>query len=272
MPAIVLIRGGGDLASGIALRLFRAGFRIIITELAHPMAVRRLVSFAEAVYLGQQTVEGITGQLAKDPMDSLSILMILSKGKIPVVIDPQGEAITHLHPTIVVDARMLKLPVELDRRRMSLLIGLGPGFEPGVNCHAAVETKRGHFLGRVLWKGTPEADTHYPESLVDGYSQRVLRAPVDGIFNIHAEIGDSVEAGQLIADVEGQPVVAAVNGILRGLLHAGVQVNRDVKVGDIDPRAERRYCMLVSDKALAIGGGVLEAILSRTELRAHLWT
>jgi xanthine dehydrogenase accessory factor len=272
MPSLLLIRGGGDLASGVALRLYRAGLRIVITEVAQPLAVRRLACFAEAVYRGQFTVEGVTARCLPDPADTLSILMTLSKGQIPLVVDPEAEAITHLHPTVVVDARMLKHPIELDPRRVALLIGLGPGFEAGVNCHAVVETRRGHTLGRVLWQGKTEPDSGIPDSICGIAEARVLRAPADGVFQSRAEIGAHVEAGQSVASVAGQDILAPVSGVLRGLLYPGLTVTQSLKVGDIDPRDDPRYCSMVSDKALAVGGGVLEAILTRPHLRAHLWT
>ncbi len=177
---IVLIRGGGDLASGVALRLYRCGFKVAVSELEQPLAVRRLVSFAEAVYSGEVNIEGVTGRKVIDPTDTLRLLQLFSKGQVPVLIDPQGEAIRSLHPTVVVDARMLKRPVELEKTQVNLLVGLGPGFTPGVNCHVAVETNRGPNLGRVYWKESPEPDTGEPERVWDKGPERVLRAPYDG--------------------------------------------------------------------------------------------
>lgn len=272
MPAIILIRGAGDLASGVALRLYRVGLRVILTEIEQPLAVRRQVSFAEAIYQGQFAVEGVTARRLKDPADTLNILMTLSKGQIPIVVDPQAEAITHLHPTVVVDARMLKRRVELDPRRTPLIIGLGPGFEAPVNCHAVVETQRGHFLGRVIWKGEAETDSGLPDAVSGQRGERVLRAPADGVFQAQVEIGTLVAAGQVVAEVEGQPIQAPFEGVVRGLLHPGLTVQAGIKVGDIDPRLDPRLAYLVSDKAVAVGGGVLEAILTRTDLRPHLWT
>ncbi len=268
---IVLIRGGGDLASGVALRLHRAGFRVAISELEKPLAVRRTVSFAEAIYSGEITIEGITAKKVNDPSDSLRILQVFAKGIIPVLIDPQGDAIQFIHPTVVVDARMLKQRVELDPRRVSLLIGLGPGFEAAVNCHVVIETNRGHNLGRVYWQGTVEANTGFPDGIAHYGAERVLRAPADGIIEPHAQIGDHVEAQQPIATVGGQVVAAPFKGVLRGLLHEGLEVHKGLKIGDVDPRDDPRFCTLVSDKSLAIGGAVLEAILSKVELRSQLW-
>ena len=268
---IVLVRGGGDLASGVALRLHRVGFKVIVSELEQPLAVRRLVSFAEAVYAGTVVVEGITARKVADAADSLRILQVFAKGYIPVIVDPAGTAGVALHPMVIVDARMLKRAPEPLRHMAKLYIGLGPGFIAGENCHAVVETNRGHLLGRVIWQGQPQSDTGIPDTVSDRSAERVLRAPAAGELEAHAEIGQHLEAGQMIASVSGQPVTAAFKGVLRGLIHPGLQVVQGQKIGDVDPRDDPSYCSLVSDKALAIGGGVLEAILARTELRRHLW-
>lgn len=269
---IVLIRGGGDLASGVALRLHRVGLRVVITELAQPLAVRRLVSFSEAIYAGDVTVEGVTGRRVADASDTLRILQIFAKGQIPVLVDPQADAIKALHPSVVVDARMMKRRAELIASPVNLIIGLGPGFVVGENCHAVVETLRGHLLGRVYWQGSAQPDTGLPDPVRDQSARRVLRAPADGVLQGLVEIGKHVEAGQAVADVAGQVVAAPFAGVLRGLLHSGVPVTSGLKIGDVDPRDDPTYCTMVSDKALAVGGGVLEAILSRPELRATLWS
>ncbi len=267
MPSIILLRGGGDLATGVALRLIRSGLRVVVTEIPQPLAVRRTVAFAEAVYSGETTVEGIIAHRIPDPTDSFRILMVLGKQQIPVLVDPVCSAAKILHALVIVDGRMTKRPPEAIGYSPGLYIGLGPGFEAGVNCQAVIETRRGHRLGRVYWHGGPDPDTGQP----DGDPQRVLRAPADGEFITHAEIGQQLEAGQVIAEVGGQVVTAPFAGILRGLLHPGLTVARGLKIGDIDPTGDPRLCQFVSDKALSIGGGVLEAILSRPELRSQLW-
>jgi xanthine dehydrogenase accessory factor len=244
---------------------------LVITELERPLALRRTVAFAEAVYSGEIQVEDISARRVRDATDKLSILGVLAKGKIPVLVDPEGQAISDLHVRVVVDARMLKQEVSLPSARLDLLIGLGPGFTAGVNCHAVVETQRGHTLGRVIWQGTGLADSGIPEG-TKGYTvERVLRSPAQGNVRPLAAIGDSLEAGQAVAEVDGRLVPAPIQGVLRGLIHPDVLVQQDMKIGDIDPRNDPQLCKLVSDKALAIGGGVLEAILSRPELRNSLW-
>ncbi len=268
---IVVIRGGGDLASGVALRLYRAGLRVVIAELAHPLAIRRLVSFGEAIPEGEIIVEGVAGRRVSDPTDMLRIRQVLDKGVIPVLVDPDGQVIPTLHPHVVVDARMLKRKVEIPPTPIQLVIGLGPGFVAGENCNAVIETKRGHTLGRVIWEGNAAENSGIPEPVASLSEERVLRAPQDGILEAHAEICDHLDEGQLVAEVGGELVRAPFSGVLRGLLHAGYEVRAGQKIGDIDPRDDPSYCRMVSDKSLAIGGGVLEAILSQAELRPHIW-
>lgn len=267
MPAIILIRGGGDLASGVALRLHRAGLGVVITELPEPLAVRRTVAFAEAIYEKQVTVEGLTARAVDDPTDTLKILNILGKGQIPVLVDPEARAASSLHPLAIVDGRMTKQPPDRLAHRALLYIGLGPGFQAPANCHAVVETERGHTLGRVIWEGRAMADTNRPE----GDERRVLRAPADGPLESGAKIGQHFEQGQPIATVGGTTIAAPFAGILRGLLRPGVQARAGIKIGDLDARDDPRLCQLVSDKSLAVGGGVLEALLTRPEVRSKLW-
>jgi xanthine dehydrogenase accessory factor len=267
MPSILLLRGGGDLATGIAIRLIRSGLRVAITELPQPLSVRRSVSFAEAVYTGEITVEGFTAWRVDDPTDTLRILSIFGKQQIPVLVDPECCAAKSLRPAVIVDGRMIKRAPEPIGYSPQLYIGLGPGFIAGENCQAVIETRRGHTLGRVQFHGSPDPDTGQP----DGDPRRVLRAPADGELITHAEICQHIEADQLIAEVGGEQIHAPFAGILRGLLHPGLTVTRGLKIGDIDPRDDPRACTLVSDKALSIGGGVLEAILSKPELRTLLW-
>lgn len=265
---IVLMRGGGDLASGVALRLFRAGIQVVITELPQPLAVRRLVSFGEAVYSGDIKVEEVTAQRAKDFEHAREIL---SSAQIPVLIDPEAESRCHFDPMVLVDGRMTKRAPDLGIDAAALVIGLGPGFIASENCHAAVETNRGHRLGRVIWRGAPQSDTGIPDSVASHRAERVLRAPADGVLRAQAEICDHLEPGDLIAEIHGEAIKAPFRGVLRGLLHSGLVVQRGSKIGDLDPRDDPSYCTLVSDKSLAVGGGVLEAILSRPDLRPHLW-
>ena len=265
---LVLIRGGGDLASGVAVRLHRAGFQVVITELAQPRVVRRSVSFAEAVFVGQTEVEGVIGELFSD-LDQVKKALRL--GIIPVLIDPDLEFLEVLQPEIVVDARMRKKPPERGKELATLVVGLGPGFVAGGNCHVVVETNRGHDLGRVLWEGAPQADTGIPGEVKGFGVERVLHAPGAGELISSAGIGDRVREGEVVASVNGQEVQAPFDGVLRGLLRPGSQVEQGMKIGDVDPRDDPAMVNLVSDKSRAIGGGVLEAILSCPDLRSGLW-
>jgi len=265
---LVVIRGGGDLSSGVTIRLHRAGLRVVITELQQPQVVRRLVSFAEAVYRGETHVEEVSARLVKDDRD---LARALDSKVIPVIIDPDGAIIGRQHPEVVIDGRMLKRPPEYGMDIARLVIGLGPGFTAGVNCHAAIETNRGHFLGRVLWQGSPQEDTGIPENVLNHRSERVIRAPRAGQMEAFTEICDHVEPEQLVARVDGEPVYAQFGGVLRGMIHTGTWVEKGQKIGDVDPRDKPEFCRLVSEKSLAIGGGVLEAVLRQEDLRPLLW-
>jgi xanthine dehydrogenase accessory factor len=260
---LVVVRGGGDLGTGVAHRLVRSGFTVMVTELAQPLAVRRAVSFAEAVYSGHVMVEGITARLANDAMLGLAFTAV---GEVPVLLDLADDVVARMRPAIVVDARLAKRNLGTRPEDANLVIGLGPGFTAGQDCHAVVETNRGHNLGRVYWEGSAEPDTGQPEPVQGKAGQRLLRAPADGEFQGHKAIGDAVQAGEVLASVDSQPIVAQFAGVLRGLLHDGVPVKMGMKVGDLDPRGVREYCFLISDKARSIGGGVLEAALAGMDL------
>jgi xanthine dehydrogenase accessory factor len=266
---VIVIRGGGDLASGVAVRLSRSGFKVAITELPQPLVVRRTVSFAEAIFQGSVTIEGVTGKYTRGPQETKQVLQ---SGQVPVLVDPNAQALVILKPQVLIDGRMTKRPPDLGMNVAPLVIGLGPGFIAGVNCHAAIETNRGHAMGRVLWQGSPESDTGVPEMVADRRAERVLRAPADGILKAYAEIGDHIEEGQKVAEVDGRPVLAPFKGVLRGLIRSGFTVKMGLKIGDLDPRDDPLYTTMVSDKSLAVAGGVLEAILSRADLRPYLWS
>ncbi|HYK90178.1 MAG TPA: selenium-dependent molybdenum cofactor biosynthesis protein YqeB [Acidobacteriota bacterium] len=256
---LVLIRGGGDLASGTILRLARAGFPVVVLELDYPLAVRREVAFASAVQRGEFELEGVKG-VRTDSIESAPAFA--EAGIIPVLVDPAGQSIPLLNPQVLVDARMTKSREESSRDSAPLVVGLGPGFSAGVNCHAVVETNRGPYLGRVYWRGSAESNTGRPDAVMGRDYDRVLRSPGDGIIEVHAEIGDVVVERQTIATVGDNAVEAPFGGALRGIIAPGTPVTAGMKIGDIDPRGSREYCFSVSDKSLAVGGGVLEAILT----------
>lgn len=258
---LVLIRGAGDLATGIALRLFRSHLCVVMTDLPQPTAIRRTVCFSQAILYGSYQVEDVTAELAASMED---VRCILAEGCIPVLADPKAECRAWLKPDVVVDAILAKKNLGTQITDAPLVIGVGPGFCAGRDCHAVIETMRGHTLGRVIRSGEPIPNTNIP-GLIGGFAgERVLRAPSDGIFVQKLEIGASVRTGDIAGTVNGVPMLCQIDGMLRGILPDGTPVTRGMKSGDVDPRGKREYCDLVSDKALAIGGGVLEAILSLT--------
>lgn len=268
MAGIILIRGGGDLASGVAVRLVHAGLQVVIAELPEPLAVRRLVAFSSAVTAGEIQVEDIVARRTASPAQALELL---AQGVLPALVDPALACREALDPLVVVDARMTKQAPTTGREMAPLVVGLGPGFIAGDNCHAVVETQRGPFLGRVIWQGPAEVDSGLPDPVGTRIAERVLRAPADGPLTAYAAIGDLLEAGDPIAEVSGNVIRAPFKGLLRGLVQPGLVVQRGLKVGDLDPRLDSRLARLVSDKALAVGGGVLEAVLTREAIRQRLW-
>lgn len=258
----VLIRGAGDLASGIALRLFHAKMEVVMTDLPRPTAIRRTVCFSQAILFRTMAVEDVTAAFAETSEAAVSIL---KEKKIPVLADPEAACIAVLRPDAVVDAILAKRNLGTKITDAPCVIGVGPGFTAGIDCHACVETMRGHTLGRVITEGSPIPNTNIP-GLIGGFAgERVLRAPADGIFRQRLEIGDMVEQNEIAGYVGTEPMRCQISGVLRGLLADGTPVHRGMKAGDVDPRGEVSYCQLVSDKALAIGGGVLEAILRFSE-------
>ena len=258
----ILIRGGGDLASGVAARLYRCGFNLTIAELPTPMAVRRKVSFSEAVYEGRMEIEGITAICVDGQEQALEAQ---KHGHLPVVVDPDLTLARGASYPVIIDARIAKIEVSPDWMKDKFTVGLGPGFTAGVNCHAAIETERGHSLGRVIWAGSTNPDTGKPE----GDHRRVFRAPCDGTVKIVTDIGSNVLAGDVMAQVGGMDVLAPMDGVVRGMLREGVFIHKDIKLGDVDPRNDPRYCSLISDKAYSVAGGVLEAIMTNMHQRKY---
>jgi xanthine dehydrogenase accessory factor len=254
----VLIRGGGEMASGIAHRLHQCHMKVLMTEIAAPTAVRRSVAFAEAVYCGSKTIEDVE---AAKVSTVEAVMEHWRRGIIPIVVDPQASIRHELLPAVIVDAIMAKKGTDTTLADAPLTIGIGPGFTAGKNVHAVVETNRGYQLGRVIWRGMAQTDTGVPAPVAGYTAARVLRAPRSGLFKPIRDIGDVVEKGEIVAETDGMPIYAEISGLVRGMLHNDVKIEAGVKVGDIDPRQEREYCYTISDKARAIGGGVVEAIL-----------
>ena len=264
---LILVKGAGDLATGTAVRLYRAGFQVVMTDVAQPTAVRRTMAFSQCIYDGQTTVEGITARKAENRDQ---VRDILAAGEIPVLVDPQASILPQLPFMAVVDAILAKKNLGTTISDAPIVLALGPGFTAGVDCHGVIETKRGHDLGRLILEGAAIPNTGVPGD-VGGYTtERIIRAPADGPFEPVAQIGQQVNLGDVVAKVNGIPVTAQLTGIVRGMLPAGIPVTAGMKSGDIDPRCEVRHCFTVSDKARAIGGGVLEGILYFGR-RLRLW-
>ena len=255
---LVVIRGAGDIATGVALRLWRAGIRAVMTDLPKPTAIRRTAAFSEAIVHGEARVEDVTARRAETPAQALELL---KAGVIPVLADPAGACISVLRPGAVVDAILAKKNLGTKITDAPVVIGVGPGFTAGEDCHAVVETMRGHYLGRALYEGSAQPNTGVP-GLIGGFAgERVLRAPADGAFHQLLSIGAQVKLGDIAAEVDGVPMPCTLDGVLRGILPEGTPVHKGMKAGDIDPRCRIEHCYCASDKALAVGGGVLEAVL-----------
>lgn len=257
MNRLVVVKGAGDMATGIAHRLHRSGFRVITTELAKPTVIRRTVAFAEAIYEGKVVVEQVTA--VKTALANAR--KVAEEGYVPVVVDPEGVVIKEFRPWAVVDAILAKRNTGTKISDAPVVVAVGPGFIAGEDAHAVIESMRGHFLGRVIYSGQALPNTGCPGEIGGYTKERILRAPCAGVFQAKRQICEPVTAGETVAWVNQVPVVAAVSGVLRGLLKDGLTVERGMKIGDIDPRCEPEHCFTISDKARAIGGGVLEALL-----------
>jgi xanthine dehydrogenase accessory factor len=259
---IAVVKGAGDLGTGVAYRLWKCGFRVLCTDLAKPLVIRRAVAFAAALYDGRITIEGVQCERIYYADEAM---YLWQRNTIAVVADPVGRVVESLQPEVVIDAIMAKRNTGTAITDAPCVVALGPGFTAGQDGHAVIETNRGHDLGRVLWVGAAAPNTGVPGKVGGEDEKRVVRAPAAGTFYGRKAIGDMVKDGDLIAQVDGQPVRATLAGVLRGLLHDNVGVTEGLKVADIDPRGDPRYCYTISDKALAIAGGVLEAVFTMRE-------
>ena len=253
----VLVKGAGDIATGVAMTFYRSGFQVLMTEIAEPTVIRRRVSFATAVYEKSIEVEGIEGVLVK----ASDFQSVLNSGKIGVMVYDKGDVPSCYEPDIVVDAILAKRNIRTSLKDASVVIGCGPGFTAGIDCHLVVETKRGHYLGRWLEEGAAAPNSGIP-GIVEGKGlERVLYSPIAGKVKHHKAIGDLLEEGELVLEVAGEPVYSPFKGYLRGLIQEGLVVEAKMKIGDVDPRLEERYPFTVSEKAFAVGRGALEGAL-----------
>jgi xanthine dehydrogenase accessory factor len=268
--ALAVVRGAGDLATAVGRRLHLCGFAVVHLEIPRPVAIRRAVAFASAIYDGCITVEGVEAERAKD---GAAALETARADKVAVMVDPEAGWLDRTRPRVLVDATMVKGKRALSRPTVlsmaDFVVGLGPGFTVGADVHAVVETQRGHDLGRVLTAGCAAAFTGKPGDVSGATVERVLRAPRAGVFVSARSIGDEIQKGEPVASVDGEPVVSGINGVLRGLLFHGLEVSAGQKVGDVDPSGERQRCFTISDKANAVAGGVLEAVFASLTAAAN---
>ncbi len=254
----VVVRGGGDMGTGVAHRLYKSGFCVTVLEIEQPVVIRRKVAFAQAVFDGQVVVENVKAVKAAGSREIEDIVMA---GAVPVLVDPNCTVLQDSGSDVFIDATLSKKNTGVHRDMAPITIALGPGFKAGEDVDAVIETNRGHALGKVIYEGYAEPNTGVPEA-VKGYTEeRVLRAPCDGIVRNAVEIGNVIRKSDVVCCVDKTQVLAAINGVLRGVIREGMQVKRGLKIGDIDPRGVKEYCCLISDKARAVAGGVLEAIL-----------
>jgi len=254
----VIVRGGGDIATGTIYRLHQAGFKVIILEIKNPTAIRRTVSFSQAIFDGEVDVEGVRSRLCatNEQIDQAHIDHV-----IPIVVDPEGDSIDVYKPLVVIDAILAKKNLETHKNLADIVIGLGPGFSAGRDVHAVIETNRGHNLGRVIYNGEAETNTGIPGN-IDGYTwERVIYSPDNGPINVYRDIDSLVEVGDIMAAVNGKPVIASISGLVRGMIQQGTTVFKGMKIADVDPRGTKIDTHIISDKARSIGGAVLEAIL-----------
>lgn len=253
---LAVVRGGGDLATGVIYRLWRVGFSVLCLETARPLVVRRPVSVAQAVFDGEHTIESMKSVLISSVAD-------FSPGdEVAVLVDPEARSLASLKPDLVVDGIMAKRNTGTHRGMAPLVLAIGPGFTAPGDVHGVVETKRGHYLGRLITNGTPIPNTGIPGMEMGYTTERLLRSPADGFVEPILEIGSHVEPGDVVAAVSGRDVTAGIPGVLRGLIHPTSPVTTGLKIGDIDPRDERSHCFTITDKALAVAGGVLEGVMS----------
>lgn len=255
---LAIIRGAGDIATGIAHRLYKSGFKVIMLEIDKPSVIRRKVAFAEAIYENEFEVEGVRAKRANNTNE---VNELINNNIIPILIDTNGKSIIDLKPDIVVDAILAKKNLGTNREMANIVIGVGPGFVAEVDVDAVVESNRGHNLGKVILEGSTEANTGIPGNIIGFTEERVLRGNNNGCIKVIKDIGSFVKKGEAVAEIEGTLVRTKLNGVVRGMIRDGYEVTMGMKIGDVDPRGRIEYCDSISDKARAVGGGVLEAAL-----------
>ncbi len=259
----IVILGAGEMASGIAHRLFSSHFtRILMSEMPAPLTVRRHVAFSEAVHVGAMEVEGVRAERVDSPD---AVQAIWDRRLIAVLVDEEAAFLKTIEPDVLIDATMIKRPkgsVKARAPKAGLVIGVGPGFRAPDQVDAVIESNRGHYLGRVIYAGEAESYTGTPGAIMGATGERVLRAPHVGMVRPAREIGDIVKKGDVVLYVDETPVRAAIDGVVRGLIRPMTVQYRE-KLGDVDPSSDGGHCATISEKARAIAGGVLEAVMHR---------
>lgn len=259
MDKIIIVRGGGDIATGTIVRLKKCGFKLIVLESEKPSAIRRLVSLSEAIYKGRYTVDGVTAVFAKNELDCIQIL---ENGDVPIIVDENMDILSRIEPFAIVDATIAKKNLGLKKDMAKLVIALGPGFNAGVDCHFVIETDRGHDLGIIIEDGFAKKNTGIPGEIKGVSMDRVIHSENAGTFRQKAQIKDIVKKGDVIGYVDDTEVHAKIDGVLRGLIHDGYHVHDKMKIADIDPRiSEQKNCDTISDKARCLSGSVLELVV-----------
>lgn len=255
---IVVIRGAGDIASGIGHKLHRSGFRVLMLEIAKPLVIRRTVSFATAILENEAVVEDIKAVKVNDVE---GIYKAWQANNIAIMVDAECKILNKIKADVLVDAILAKKNLGTYREMAAITIAAGPGFNAGEDVDVVIETHRGHNLARLIFNGYAQEDTGVPGLIIGFGKERLIKSPINGKINNILEIGAQVSKGQIIAYVGNEPVFATLDGVLRGLITNNLEVRKGLKIGDIDPRAIKEYCYTISEKARAVGGGVLEAIL-----------
>ncbi|MDR0649093.1 MAG: EF2563 family selenium-dependent molybdenum hydroxylase system protein [Synergistaceae bacterium] len=254
-----VLRGGGDLATGVAQKLWRAGFTLVILELPYPTTVRRSVALSSAMTEGVALVEDLTARRISDPSECLALW---GKGEIPVLADPLCDTLSYLRPIFLVDATVAKRNLGTSRDMAPVTVALGPGFTAPTDVDVVVETMRGHDLGRLITEGEALPNTGAPGEIGGKTTERVVFAPQDGVITHRHKIGDLVSQGETIFFIDDTPIPSPIDGTLRGLIAKMAQVSKGLKCADVDPRpGARANCFSISDKARCLGGSVLEACL-----------
>lgn len=262
----VVIRGAGDIATGIGHRLHRCGYKVLHLDIEKPLVIRRTVAFTEAIFNGSGEIDGVKCMKVENLSE---IKKAWENDLVAVMIDPEAKIIDELKPDVVVDAIIAKKNIGTNKSMAKTTIAIGPGFVAGKDVDVVVESNRGHFLGSIILKGSAAPNTGEPGNIAGFTTERVIRANEDGVIKNIREIADIVKQGEIIATIGDSKILASLDGVLRGLITDGTEVFKGLKIADVDPRGDVSYCYTITEKARAIGGAVLEGILHMEKLRRN---